>query len=271
MERYFYIIMLAVLMSCIGCRQNWSSSLLLSDDDDSVMVVDRYDRIESRYITTGDFAALQEMSTKYPEETRTLIEDVVRVGRVDDPEINKKFLLYFQDSTLIQIQRDVQEQYASMDDINEELAAACSSLKKMIPTIKMPKVYTQIGSLDQSIIVGNSSIGVCLDKYLGANYPLYAKYYSSQQREQMTRRMIVPDVIAFYLLSLYPMPHLQSDDAQKANDVHMSKIIWIVNKIMKRSVISMHYVEYVDKYMQEHPETSATELLEDVDYKAIVK
>lgn len=271
MERNFYIIILAVLTICIACRQNWSSSFLLADDTDSVMVIDRYDRIESRYITTGDFAALQEMSTRYPEETRTLIEDVIRVGHVNEPEINKKFQLYFQDSTLVQIQRDVQEQYASMDDINEDLAAACISLKKMIPTFKMPKVYTQIGSLDQSIIVGNSSIGICLDKYLGENYPLYAKYYTSQQREQMTRRMIVPDVIAFYLLSLYPMPNLRNHDAQTANDVHMSKIIWIVNKVMKRNVINMRYVENVDKYMQKHPGTSVLELLENVDYKAIVQ
>ena len=35
--------------------------------------IQRYDRMESLYLTTGDFSALQQMSTDYPNETRTLI------------------------------------------------------------------------------------------------------------------------------------------------------------------------------------------------------
>lgn len=40
------------------------------------MKVERYDRLESRYVITGDFSALQQMNTEYPIETRTLVEDV---------------------------------------------------------------------------------------------------------------------------------------------------------------------------------------------------
>ena len=62
--------------------------------------VSRYDRLESQYLTTSDFSALQQMNTDYPMETRTLIEDVLKLGEVDDPEINKKFLSFYQDSVL---------------------------------------------------------------------------------------------------------------------------------------------------------------------------
>ena len=40
----------------------------------------------------------------------------------------------------------------------------------------MPEVYTQVGAFDQSIIVANDMLGISLDKYLGADYPLYRKF-----------------------------------------------------------------------------------------------
>ena len=65
-------------------------------EDDEAIAIDRYDRIQSLYLTTGDFSALQQMNTVYPMQTRTLIEDVLRIGKVDDPETNSRFFRFFQ-------------------------------------------------------------------------------------------------------------------------------------------------------------------------------
>lgn len=270
MRKSFIIIIFFVLLGCVSCQRSWNGFLLALDANDSLLTIDRFDRIEGRYISTGDFAALQEMSTRYPEQTRTLMEDVLGIGRVNDIEISKKFRHYFQDSTLMQLLRDVQTEYAQMDDVNDEFRIAFRRLQQYISVIHPPMVYTQVGSLDQSIVVGNNMIGICLDKYMGKDYPLYAKYYKSWQREQMTRSMIVPDVLVFYILSLYPMPNPQSSDRQIANDVHMSKIMWLVNHILEREALTMSYVPKVEKYMEAHNQTSVLQLLTDVDYKEIV-
>ena len=111
------------------------------------------------------------MNTIYPTQTRTLIEDVIRIGKVDDPEINTKFLHFYQDSTLQSLINEVEQQYANMTDINDELSEAFDNLKTLFPNLEIPQIYTQIGSLDQSLVVGNNSIGICLDKYLGADCP----------------------------------------------------------------------------------------------------
>ena len=68
---------------------------LKSPEEDHQLTIDRYDRVQSLYLTTGDFSALQQMNTIYPTQTRTLIEDVIRIGKVDDPEINTKFIPRF--------------------------------------------------------------------------------------------------------------------------------------------------------------------------------
>ena len=244
-----YYLLLVTLFVCIGCEWQFSSS-----DDDGQVTVDRYDRIQSLYLTTGDFSALQQMNTVYPMQTRTLIEDVIRIGKVDDQQINTKFLRFYQDSVLQTLISDAEQQYANLDDINQGLTKAFAFLRNHIPTVEVPKVYTQIGSLDQSIIVGNNTIGICLDKYLGENYPLYRKPeygYTAEQLKMMDRKYIVPDCIGFYLLSLYPMP---SDKVlnQEDRDMHIGKIQWTVNQAMGEPVFASDYIAMVDKYMTDN-------------------
>ena len=251
------------MLVCIGCQ--WQLKPHSDDDDDTKVTVARYDRMESLYLTTGDYSALQQMNTYFPMQTRTLIEDVLRLGKVDDPDINTKFLYFFQDSTLQRLLGDVQRQYADMGDINEGLTDAFERLKKEMPTVELPQVYAQIGSFDQSIVVGHHTLGISLDKYLGADYPFYRSNYSDEQRRMMTRSMIVPDCVGFYLLSLFPMP-FDRELSQHDRDLHMGKIQWVVNRVMRRDIFQNGFVKAVERYMKEHGHRSFELMLRNNDY-----
>lgn len=229
----------------------------------------RYDRLESQYLTTGDFSALQQMNMDYPIETRTLLEDVLRIGEVNDPQINHKFLAFFQDSTLQAIVSDAESQYANMDDINAMLNSAFEKLKKHIPDLPIPFVYAQIGALDQSIVIGNQTIGISLDKYLGKDYPLYEKYYLPSQRESMSREYIVPECLSFYLLSLYPM-HDFEYKSQLERDLHIGKIMWVTNFALGNKFFKSRYVEAVDKYMCGGKTAEIEDLLRNNDYSKLI-
>ena len=259
--RRIYILLMAVMLVCIGCEWRLTSS----DDKQEVRVaVERYDRIQSLYLTTGDFSALQQMNTAYPQQTRTLIEDVLKIGHVNDSEINLKFLAFYQDSTLQTLLAEAEQQYANMDDINQELTDAFARLQEMIPDIEVPLIYAQIGSLDQSVIVGNGLLGISLDKYLGKDYPLYLREdygYTEEQRRVMTRQNIVPDCIGFYLLSLFPMPS-EYAQSQLGRDMHIGKVQWVVNQAMNKTVFNTLYTRNVGHYMKSHPDVTTTELLQ---------
>lgn len=262
--RKVYYLLLAVLLGCISCEWQLKSF----DEEDVTVVVDRYDRVQSLYLTTGDFSALQQMNTVYPQQTRTLIEDVLQIGKVDDLQINTKFLRFYQDSTLQTLISESEQQYANMDDINQQLTEAFNYLKDLLPNIDVPNVYAQIGSLDQSIIVGNGAIGICLDKYLGEDYPLYHREdygYSAEQRQMMTRRYIVPDCVGFFLLSLYPMP-MDRPLSQQERDTHIGKIQWVVNQAMGEQVFSSVYVNKVADYMKVNKNVSIDQLLRNNNY-----
>ncbi|MDD6437199.1 MAG: gliding motility protein GldB [Prevotella sp.] len=238
----------------------------MEDDTANGVEVKRYDRLQARYLTTGDFSALQQMNTNYPMETRTLVEDVLQLGEVNDPEINTTFLNFYQDTLLQTIIVDVESQYADMDDINQELSKAFDNLEKLLPNTEVPLIYSQIGALDQSIVIGDKAIGICLDKYLGANYPAYKRFYSQQQRSSMQRSYIVPDCLNFYLVSLYPMDNYDSRP-QREKDLHMGKIMWTVNTVIGKEFFKSRFIASVKHYMHTHPGVTVKELLESDDYR----
>ena len=262
--RKIYYFLLVILLGCISCEWQFR----FSDEEDGQIVVDRYDRIQSLYLTTGDFSALQQMNTVYPMQTRTLIEDVLRIGKVNDQQINTKFLRFYQDTTLQALIAEAEQQYANMDDVNQQLTDAFRYLRNHIPNLEQPEVYAQIGSLDQSVIVGNNTIGICLDKYLGADYPLYQKPeygYSTEQLKMMCRQYIVPDCVGFYLLSLYPMP-MGEALVQADIDMHIGKIQWVVNSAMGKNVFRSQYIRLVDRYMKRHKQMTIDQMLRNNNY-----
>ena len=265
--RKIYAFLMSVMLACVGCEWHLSSS---NDELEENVIVERYDRIQSLYLTTGDFSALQQMNTGYPQQTRTLIEDVLKIGRVNEPEINIKLLNFYQDTTLQTLIASAEQEFANMDDINEELNNAFEQLRKMLGDIEIPQIYSQIGSLDQSITVGNGILGISLDKYLGKDYPLYHREdygYSDSQLNVMTREYIVPDCIGFYLLSIYTKP--QRNLSQLDRDIHIGKIQWVVNKTMDRQVFNTLYTRTVGNYMKKHPEVTVEQLLKNNKYKEI--
>lgn len=248
---------LAAVVLCVSCGSDFR--LPGAEPEVSVSVC-RFDRLESRYLTTGDFSALQQMETDYPMETKTLIEQVLHIGIVEDPDINNKFLVFFQDSTLQALVSDVEVQYANMDDINEQLTLAFRNLKRELPDVEIPKVYAQISALDQSIVIGENTIGISLDKYLGEYYPLYQKYYRSEQRSGMSRENIVPDCVSFYLLSLYPL-RWSDTCTQQERDMHIGKVMWVTNKMLETDFFRTKYVDEAARYMSANKDVSIDSLL----------
>lgn len=253
------VIIFALILVLQSCEFKLKPFDIVEGDQQRLEVC-RYDRLESQYLTTSDFSALQQMNTDYPMETRTLIEDMLKLGEVDDPQINNKFLSFYQDSVLQAMISDAESKYANIDDINKLFNTAFDNLKKYIPNIPIPMIYMQIGALDQSIIVGNGKIGISIDKYLGEEYPLYKKYYPVSQRITMNRENIVPDAICFYIMSLYPM-HDFEKRPQREKDLHVAKIMWLCNKVLDTPYFDTKYVKLVNHYVCANPGIDIAEMI----------
>ena len=255
----FFIVISLALISAACQNKIWPGTE--NDDELTDIKVERFDRLQCRYLTTGDFSALQQMNTNYPMETRTLIENMLQLGTVNQSDINERFLKFYQDTTLQHIISEAELQYANMDDINEQLTKAFQCLLKEMPNVEIPVFYAQIGALDQSIIVGDGIIGISLDKYLGSDYTPYHRYYAKGQLQTMNRENIVPDCLTFYLLSLFPLENFETAP-QDVRDAHIGRVMWVVNKLMGQQFFKDENVKKVSRFMSANKKLSIKQLLQ---------
>lgn len=211
-----------------ACHVDWQK--WMHTQEEQSMTIRRYDRLLDEFVSLNSYSALQRMNTEFPQETRLLIENVLSLGSVEDPNIDRKFREYFLDSTLQVILQDVHQCYPNLDNEEKRLEKIFARLKQEDPNFKTPSIYTQISALNQSIIVGDSVLGISLDKYLGADYPLYASYYYPCQRRSMKRERIVSDAASFYMFSEYWKP----DDTKTLLDrmVFVGKVHWVIAHIL---------------------------------------
>lgn len=262
--RYIYsLFFINVIVLIVAC----DFSQLQLDNRDAIdsISIERYDREEARYLTTGDFSALQSMNTVYHKQTRALIEDILKLGSVSDARINKQMLEFYQDSILQDVIHAAESQYADMTDLNKYLKKAFGNLRRDIPHIQIPTFYTQIGAFNQSIVVDDKAIGISLDKYLGEDYPAYQKFYDKQQRLSMRREYIVPDCMVFYLFSIYGVTDYQAR-SQYFRDMRMAVVMWVVNRECETDIFDLPFIKKVDDYMKSNPDTTIEQLLCTTDF-----
>lgn len=216
---------------CLLGACEWRPSWFRSSDVKTE--IRRYDHVLDEFVSLNSFSALQRMNTDYPRETKLLIEDVLAIGQVDEPHVEQKIRGFYMDSTVQALIQETHRQYADIDDIEEQLNKAFTALKTEDAGFHIPRVYTQVSALNQSIVVSDSMLGISLDKYLGADFPLYKSYYYTYQRRSMCRKNMVTDALLFYLLSEYFVPF---DRSRTALDriLRVSKMHWVIARILDR-------------------------------------
>ena len=200
---------------------------------DGTLEIYRYDRLQYEASLSNSVAAIQKMKIESPQATKILIEDVLGIGTVDAPKVNERIRDYYKDTVLVQVMLDVHERFKDVSDLEIAFTKAFKRLKKELPSLVIPKIYTQISALNQSVVVGDSLLGISLDKYLGEDYPIYKKYYYAFQRKTMNPERILPECLTFYLISQYPFSWEWEHRSLFDVMMYRGKIAWVVEKALK--------------------------------------
>lgn len=222
-------ISLAVILLFTSCCKN-KTDFPEQSGDNGISVI-RYDRLQSEYINFDSFSALQKMNTDYAPITRILLEDILAIGDVQDDNINQKMQAFFSDTTLIRLIADVEEKFSDLSIPKKELSKGFKKLKKEVPAIHIPKIYTQISALNESIVISDTFLGISLDKYMGEDYPLYSRFYYRYQCRSMKPEKIAPDSFLFFLMSEFPLPETSNGNLLEIM-LHQGKLHYVVQQIL---------------------------------------
>ena len=162
MKRHLPLFILFVLLCVIGVwswtAQPWKDWMHRGQDENTV-VLDRYDRVLDEYVSLGSYTALHRMNTQYPMQTKLLIEDVLKLGVVNEPDVEQRLRHYYLDSTVQVLLDEVHRQYNDMSDIEADLNRAFEELRK-----EDPQMQKDVAGMLKQLAV--SSTGVLKDGIL---------------------------------------------------------------------------------------------------------
>lgn len=236
--RKFFGYILAIFICCLfaSCEKvvEWVDSYT-----GEPFAIARFDRLQNELGVTGNFSTMQRMSTEFPGQTQILIEDVLEIGSVTDPDIKDKLEYCLSDTAMLLLMADGEQKFGNMEKLTRQFAKAIKQMHKEFPQLKTPRVYAQFSGLNESVIVSDSLLGFSLDKYLGTDYPVYKKYFYDNQIVSMNPERIVTDCIFFYLKDKYPLPE-HSAGTLLDNMVNLGKLNWITMSITGNKRIEDH-------------------------------
>ncbi len=123
-----------------------------------------------------------------------LFSYVINTGEINDPSFGDFLVRFCTDRQNNEVYDSVQKVFQDIREIEEGLQQAFRYYRHYLPEKQVPAVFTCITGFNNSIITGDSVLGISLDRYLGANSIFYPqlniyKYLAAR----MTPGNIVPD------------------------------------------------------------------------------
>jgi len=191
--RYISIIMglyLPLLLSCKRDQYKVNSS--------SVSVNIEIKRLEQDLFSTApeDIPGIvPRLKEKFGDCLR-LFSFVINAGDISDPSFGDNLTGFCTDKLNYEVYEAVMKQYPDIKSIEEDMEDAFRHYLWYFPGKKIPALFTCTTGFNNSLIVGDSVLGISLDRYLGRD----SKYYPRLEiYKYMAARMnswnIVPDCI----------------------------------------------------------------------------
>jgi hypothetical protein len=224
-------------------------------DDGNLIHINRFDSALLQWIDSDDPAVLAQIKSAYPRMTDVLGNALFHGNNPDSAAFFDRLINYYSEPALHSLYKDAIEYYSpdspEMAGITEELSRGFGQMRKLFPSMQIPAVYLHVSGLQQNVIVADSLLSCSIDKYLGANYPLYEDFFYAWQRKSMIPGRVAKDCLKAWLKSEYP--YRGKDNVLLDRMIYEGKIIYVLTQLGKdfeyRNIMSLTGEEY-DWYLE---------------------
>ena len=234
MKRFFILMTLVSAIMILSCRRNESVvdlsginvdlSIMRLEEDlfsvDSGSVKERAPGLINKY---GDFMQL--------------FSYVINTGDVESPTWHEYLSMFVNDRLNNEVYAAVEAVYSDIGDIEEDLIQAFRHYRYYFPEEVVPSVYTCITGFNNSIIIGDSVLGIGLDRYLGPETEFYSrlgiyKYLTLR----MDRPYIVPDCMYAWATTEWDYHELEyGADNVFSRIIHEGKLHYFVRRMLPQA------------------------------------
>jgi len=151
---------------------------------------------------------------------------VINTGDISDDSFGDLLLRFCSDKQNYEVYNQTEKKFDNIGFIEDGLKDAFRHYKYYFPDKNIPAVFTCITGFNNSIITGDSLLGIGLDRYLGADCPYYPRLnIFKYQAARMTPENIVPDCMYGWAASEWDFSALKYPaDNVLAEIIHNGKL-----------------------------------------------
>ena len=204
--------------------ENTNNNYLKNSD----LSIVRFDIDLYRYL--NDLQPMDSLIRNHKFFLRVYGEQIIGIGKPESEDFYKKFNKFFTEPTLMSLYEDQQFRFKDLRYVENELGPALDALFAEFPMMIRPTVYAHVSGLNQNVVVTDDILSISLDKYMGANYSFYKRYFYDYQLQKMTPNRIVPDYILGYLMANFPFRG--NDDILLDRMIYEGKLRYLLTRFL---------------------------------------
>lgn len=145
-----------------------------------------------------------QLYTEYGEFLVDYCEGVLRIGHPEAESFPYSVAQFITDESMKTLHDDVQIEYEDITGIEQELTDAFTYYMYHFPDSTIPEIVFNVSALNYAIVATPKTLGIGLDMFLGADYPIYPMVGLPQYMyKNMKPEQVVPQAIKGWLQSMY--------------------------------------------------------------------
>jgi hypothetical protein len=166
-----------------------------------------------------------------------LFSYVINTGDINDPGWPEYLTTFCTDKINNEVYAKTIEVFPDVKEIENGLKEAMKRYLYYFPDRRVPLFYTCITGFNNSIIVGDSVLGVSLDMYLGADCAYYPKLgYYEYQSARMTSYNIVPNCVYAWASTEWDYQNMKYEtDNCLSEMIHEGKLMYFTKCLLADS------------------------------------
>lgn len=193
-----FLLCVALLMSIYACNQNQSQSIqptkISRFDQDLFAKNKQYEQVH-----------FNKLFQQYAGFYQSFCTDIINIPMTDSANHFSKALLSFvQYPGIVQLKKEVDSVFVNLEPEEQAFSEALAIYKKEIPNAAPVHLVSFISEFGYANVAYDTLIGIGLDLYLGANYPVYpALEFPAFMIKKLQRPYLVPNTIKAIGFSRY--------------------------------------------------------------------
>lgn len=193
-------------------------------------------RFEKELFGLGVYAysdTMEIINGQYSDFLSLFGNKIIEIGDPTQAWFSEALQSFVTDQGVFELYNRVLEVYPDMSLQISALESAFGKWATVFPEKSIPDIYTYVSGFNQSIVTAEEVLGISLEKYLGANEPLYNKVYPplpAYQRYKMTSEKITTDVIQAW--STTELAYSPGQDNLLSQMIYNGQIMYLTSKLL---------------------------------------